>query len=267
MAVQSQSFNTGAAVPWARPGVGAIATQSFTDRRYGFRGLQLLAEGTSPPDALARLRADDELVEFRQVGFMGADGRHAQWTGARCVADAGGVAGDDWIAQANMVASPRVWEAMGETFCSETGPLALRLLAALEAAQHAGGDWRGRGGAAIVVVASAGEPWERIVDLRVEDGDSSLAELRRLLELALAYRAANRATGNRREVGQRGGLPETHVRLLAIVDAAEVGDLERARALLAELEAIEPRWRDALRTMSMLPDLQSLAAVLEDPRV
>src|SRR6185437_6471322 len=104
VAVQSQAFNTGAAVPWARPGIGAIATQSFTDRRYGWRGLELLAGGASAADALEGLREGDQLVELRQVGVMGADGEAAQWTGAHCVRDAGHARGDDWIAQANMVA-------------------------------------------------------------------------------------------------------------------------------------------------------------------
>ena len=118
VAVQSQAFNTGAAVPWARPGVGAVATQSFTDRRYGWNGLELMADGASAEETLASLRDGDEHVEFRQVGLMAADGRSAQWTGSRCVPDAGCARGEGWITQANMVESPRVWEAMGEAFGS-----------------------------------------------------------------------------------------------------------------------------------------------------
>ena len=157
-----------------------------------------MAGGASAADALAGLRADDELVDFRQVGMMTADGRTSQWTGANCVPSAGGTAGEGWIAQANMVESPRVWEAMGEAFEATAGPLALRLLAALDAAEAEGGDWRGRGGAGIVVVPAEGERWERVVDLRVEDGDTSLVELRRLLERALGYREANRADRKQR---------------------------------------------------------------------
>ena len=96
---------------------------------------------------------------------------------------------------------------MGEAFSSATGSLAERLLAALDAAEAEGGDWRGRGGAGIVVVPATGERWERIVDLRVEEGDASLVELRRLLERALGYRAANRASGDRAEIARRHGLP------------------------------------------------------------
>ena len=262
--VQSQAFNTGAAVPWARPGIGAVATQSFTDRRYGWRGLELLAEGASPEDALARLRADDEQIELRQVGILAADGRSAQWTGADCVAEAGNARGENWIAQANMVASPRVWEAMGEAFAEAAGSLAERLMTALEAAEAEGGDWRGRGGAAVLVVPGEGEPWERVVDLRVEEGDGSLIELRRLLTRALGYRAANHATAARAEIGERFGLPVVHVQQLAIQDALELGDVAEARRLYAALIADEPRWRDAIRAVATLPDFESYQALLDD---
>jgi uncharacterized Ntn-hydrolase superfamily protein len=255
VAVQSQAFNTGAAVPWARPGVGAVATQSFTDRRYGWRGLELMAAGMPPDDALANLRADDELADFRQVGMLSADGRASQWTGAHCVPAAGSVRGDFWLAQANMVASPRVWEAMGRALEQSAGCLAERLMSALEAAEHEGGDWRGRGGAAIVVVPSEGDPWERIIDLRVEEGDESLAELRRLLTRALGYREGNRVAAGREEVGRRTALPENHVRRLALDDAVERGDFGQARTILAELEHEEPRWRDFYRTLSLLPGM------------
>ena len=264
VAVQSQAFNTGAAVPWARPGVGAVATQSFTDRRYGWSGLQLLADGLSPADALARLRSDDELVEFRQVGVMDADGRIAQWTGGHCVPDAGSAAGENWAAQANMVASPRVWESLGEAFESSPGSLAERLMAGLEAAEAAGGDWRGRGGAAIVVVPAEGEPWERVIDLRVEEGDDSLTRLRRLLTHAIGYREANRATSEREAIGSRYDLPELYIGQLAIEDALRGGDLPLARKLFAELERQQPRWRDVMRTVSLLPGSEGLAALLED---
>ena len=113
--VQSQAFNTGAAVPWVRPGVGAIATQSFTDRRYGYRGLELLAAGRSPQEALDELRAPDDGGEFRQVAYLDATGRTAQWTGEDCVPCAGNVAGENWAAQGNMLAA-EAWHAMGAAF-------------------------------------------------------------------------------------------------------------------------------------------------------
>jgi uncharacterized Ntn-hydrolase superfamily protein len=264
VAVQSQAFNTGAAVPWARPGVGAIATQSFTDRRYGFRGLELLAGGIEPEDALARLREEDDEPEFRQVGIIDAQARVAQFTGSACVASAGSARGDGWAAQANMVASARVWEAMGEAFEAARGSLAQRLLAALDGAEAKGGDWRGRGGAGVVVVPSEGEPWERVIDLRVEEGDDSLARLRELVDRAEAYRRWNRATEGYVEIAAAGGLSPPHVLWSPIIEALETGDVERARRLFAELVAAEPRWRDYARAVEAHPEGSSLAPLLED---
>jgi uncharacterized Ntn-hydrolase superfamily protein len=260
--VQSQAFNTGAAVPWARPGAGAVATQSFTDRRYGWRGLELLGAGVAPQAALDELRAADSLPSFRQVAIMDTAGRSAQWTGEDCVPAAGHAAGEGWAAQGNMLAS-EAWTAMGAAFESTAGTLAQRLMAALEAAESAGGDWRGRGGAAIVVVPASGDPWERVIDLRVEEGDGSLVELRRLLHRAEAYRSANRARPAA-PVAAEGGLPDAHVRSLAVIDAAGAGDVETARRLLAELEATEPRWRDVFRSLARHPELPPLDDVLAD---
>ena len=261
VAVQSQAFNTGAAVPWASPGVGVIATQSFTDRRYGFRGLELLAAGATPQAALDELREPDTLAGFRQVGFMDATGATAQWTGGDCIPHAGNAAGENWCAQGNMLAAD-AWIAMGDAFTSATGSLAQRLLAALDAAEAEGGDWRGRGGAGIVVVPAAGEPWERIVDLRVEDGDDSLVQLRRLVALAEGYRRANRARPAA-PAAQQDGLPESYVRFLAILDAAESGDQAGARARLDELADEQPMWREAFRRLARHPELPPLDDVVD----
>src|SRR5471032_1062289 len=116
VAVQSQAFNTGAAVPWARPGVGAIATQSFTERRYGWRGLERLAAGESPERVLAALQAEDDHPEFRQVALIDALGHVAQLTGASCVPCAGEARGENWAAQGNMLASDDAWHEMGAAF-------------------------------------------------------------------------------------------------------------------------------------------------------
>lgn len=262
VAVQSQAFNTGAAVPWARPGVGAIATQSFTDRRYGWVGLERLEQGEEPTVALEWLRADDDQPAFRQVGMIDAQGRIAQHTGEHCVPCAGDAAGANWAAQGNMLASETAWHEMGAAFEQTKGTLAQRLLAALEAAEATGGDWRGRGGAAIVVVPASGEPWERVIDLRVEEGDDSLIELRRLLERAEAYRAANRAERGRAAIGRAGALPAAHVRWLELLDAVEGGGVDLARRLLAELERDQPRYRDFARALSHHPDMDALARIL-----
>jgi uncharacterized Ntn-hydrolase superfamily protein len=264
VAVQSQAFNTGAAVPWAWAGIGAVATQSFTDRRYGWRGLELMAEGVPAAKVLRRLKADDELAEFRQVGMMSADGGCAQWTGANCVPAAGGAAGEGWTAQANLVESPRVWEAMGEAFAAAGGPLATRLLAALDAAQAAGGDWRGQGGAGIVVVPAEGERWERVIDLRVEESDEPLVELRRLLDRAVGYREANRAETGRAEIAQARGLPDIYVRQSALYDAVDEGRPADARRVLDDLLAEDARWLDFFRTVSRLPEQDALARLVAE---
>jgi uncharacterized Ntn-hydrolase superfamily protein len=260
VAVQSQAFNTGAAVPWARPGAGAVATQSFTDRRYGWRGLGLLGTGQAPDDALAELVAEDDLSAFRQVGMIDASGSTAQFTGEHCIPRAGQVAGTGWAAQGNMLAAD-AWHEMGRVFEETTGALAGRLMAALEAAEATGGDWRGRGGAAIVVVPSDGEPWERIVDLRVEEGDDSLVVLRRLLGRAEAYREANRARPAAPVAAAR-GLPAAYVKWLSVLDAAGAGDVAEGRRLLAELEAEQPEWRDGFRSLVHHPEMPPLQEIL-----
>jgi uncharacterized Ntn-hydrolase superfamily protein len=263
VAVQSQAFNAGAAVCWARPGIGAIATQASTDRRYGWRGLERLATGASPDEALAAMLSDDDEPEIRQVAMLDADGRIAQHTGASCISCAGHVSGANWAAQGNMLASERAWHEMGAAFDSTRGTLAQRLIAALHAAEATGGDWRGRGGAGIVVVPATGEPWERVIDLRVEEGDDSLTELRRLVTRAEGYRAAHQARGNGAAVGRAAGLPATYVRWLAFLDAAEHGDRDEARRLLDELASEQPRWRDAAAALSKRPEAPWLMAILE----
>jgi uncharacterized Ntn-hydrolase superfamily protein len=264
VAVQSQAFNTGAAVPWARPGVGAIATQSFTDRRYGWRGLERLAAGATPEQALAELRAADMEPDLRQVAMIDAEGQIAQLTGASCIPCAGETRGEHWAAQGNMLASERAWHEMGAAFEETQGTLAQRLLAALDAAEATGGDWRGRGGAAILVVPATGEPWERVIDLRVEEGDGSLIELRRLTRRAEAYRAANRAAEGRAELGRAGGLPGPYIQWLEFLDAAAAGEVDEARRLLAEATKEQPRWRDAAKALAGDPDLPALDEILAE---
>lgn len=262
--VQSQAFNTGAAVPWARPGVGAVATQSWTDRRYGWRGLELLAGGRPPEETIALLRADDDQPEFRQVAIIDAQGTIEQFTGANCVPAAGHARGPGWAAQGNMLASDDAWHQMGAAFDRTEGTLAQRLLAALDAAEATGGDWRGRGGAALLVVPATGSPWERVIDLRVEEGDDSLVELRRLVNRAEAYRAANRAERDSAGVARRGGLPGAHIRWLTFLDAVTTGDVAEARRLLRKLEEEQPRYRDFAQAMAQHPELPALHEILAE---
>ncbi len=183
-------------------------TQSIAEPAYGPRALDLVAGGAGAGDALDALLAGDELARYRQVAVVDARGRVAVHTGAGCIAHAGDEPGDGFSAQANMMASPEVWPAMARAFGAAVGPLWRRLLAALHAAEAAGGDVRGRQSAALVVAPGEGEPWRTVVDLRVDDHPEPLAELDRLHDLADAYElatAGDELTGEGRheEAGDR----------------------------------------------------------------
>ena len=192
VAVQSHWFSVGSVVPWAEAGVGAVATQSLVDPAYGPLGLELMRAGRGAPDALRGLVASDPGREVRQVAMIDSSGRVAVYTGSRCIAAAGDVINTElqFSAQANLMASDGVPEAMAEAFSKHTGDLADGLIAALEAAQRAGGDIRGRQSAALVVVSgkSTGKLWaDRRFDLRVEDHPQPVQELKRLVRLQRAY--------------------------------------------------------------------------------
>jgi uncharacterized Ntn-hydrolase superfamily protein len=192
-AVQSHWFSVGSLCIWGRPGVGAVATQSVAEPAYGPRTLDRLAAGEGAGEALGALLADDGLAAVRQVGVVDAQGGVAVHTGSDCIPCAGDAPGAHWTCQANMMAADTVPAAMSAAFERATGDLAERLMTALEAAEGEGGDVRGRQSAALVVVPAEGEPWQSRVQLRVEDHDEPLRELRRLLVLQRAYELAGQA--------------------------------------------------------------------------
>lgn len=190
VAVQSRYFSTGSVVTWAEAGVGAVATQSLVKIDYGPRGLTLMRDGASAPDALAQLVAADNGRAVRQVAMIDATGAVATHTGDMCIAAAGHITGDAYSVQANMMTDDTIWPAMRNAYESATGDLSERMMAALDAAQAAGGDIRGQQSANILVVSGtrSDTPWrERTIDLRVEDHPRPLEELRRLLQLKRAY--------------------------------------------------------------------------------
>ena len=161
VAVQTRWPNVGASVPYAEAGVGAIATQSFTEESYGPLGLARLRQGAVAPDVLAALVADDPGRDVRQVGMVDASGRADAWTGARCVREAGSIAREDVSIQANMMERPTVWQAMAAAYATAavgSAPLVDRLVAALRAAEGEGGDVRGRQSAALIVVPGRDRP-------------------------------------------------------------------------------------------------------------
>jgi uncharacterized Ntn-hydrolase superfamily protein len=233
---------------WARPGVGAVATQSYSERSYGPLGLDLLQAGKTPEQALAGLVAADPDSQVRQVAFLAADGTVAVHTGASCIPDAGHQTGDGYSVQANMMRSDRVWPEMAEAFEAATGPLARRMLAALDAGEAAGGDWRGMQAAGLLVVAAEGKPWETETELYVDDHPEPLKELRRLLELHDGYTAMFEAE-SRADAARAAGMDHVDVRFAEILDAVHADEVGRAKELLAPLVAEEPRWGEYVRTL------------------
>ena len=186
VATQSKFLAVGSVVPWAEPRVGAIATQAYANPRYGSEGLGLLREGLSAEEVVQRLTAADEGRDQRQLGIVDREGRSASFTGAECLDWAGGRTGPCYAAQGNILVSAATVDAIAETFESSTGTLAERLLDCLDSAQAAGGDRRGQQSAALLVVEQDGgyaKLSDTIVELRVEDHELPLTELRRLYRL------------------------------------------------------------------------------------
>jgi uncharacterized Ntn-hydrolase superfamily protein len=213
VAVQSHWFAVGTIVPWAEAGVGAVATQSFADPSYGKLGLDLMRAGRSAPDALRGLLNADKSCEVRQVAMIDINGNVASFTGSKNISPAGGIVGGanstqfscgstggmliegkDFSTQANLMSNDKIWPAMAKALQETTGDLAERMLAALDAAQAAGGDTRGRQSAALIVVngKSTGRPWKDArFNLRVDDSPEPLKELRKLMLLQRAYNHMN----------------------------------------------------------------------------
>jgi uncharacterized Ntn-hydrolase superfamily protein len=299
VAVQSHWFAVGQIVPWAEAGVGAVATQSFVDPSYGQLGLDLLRTGKSAPDALRGLLGADASCEVRQVAMIDANGNVATFTGAHDIQSAGGVAGGgnvpkpiacgsaggmltigrDFSAQANLMANDKIWPAMAKAYSESTGDLAERILAALDAAQSAGGDIRGKQSAALIVVSgkSSGKRWQdEVFNLRVDDNPTPLIELRRLVALQRAYNhmnAGDLATEHNDNEGAlreysaaekiaatTAGIPQSRYAEMIYWHAVALINMKRvdeALPLFARAFEMEPRWRELtprLPHAGLLPD-------------
>jgi uncharacterized Ntn-hydrolase superfamily protein len=284
VAAQSCYFALGSVLPWARAGVGAVATQSMVDPGYGPRCLDLLADGLPAPDALDRVRAADEGRDVRQVGLVDAAGRVASFTGALCIDHLSHAAGDGYSAQANMMAGPGVCEAMAEAFEHATGGLANRLVAALVAAEGKGGDARGQMSAAVIVVEGArhDHPWEGVLtDVRVDHHPDPLTELARLVDVAEAYHlcdvaeaALMRGDAGAALIGAEAGLArlpdEGNLRLSYIAALVGVGRTDDAAREVQALVAERPSWEGILRAITErglvpLPEGLTIDALLARP--
>jgi uncharacterized Ntn-hydrolase superfamily protein len=254
VAVQSHWFGVGPLVPWAMPGVGAVATQANIEVAHGPRGLALLREGLDAASALDRLLSADPGAAGRQLAIVDGAGGVAAHTGSSCMPEAGHVTADGVSCQANIMASASVWPAMLAAFERTDGPLAGRLLAALDAAESEGGDIRGRQSAALLVVPAEGEKWETKISLRVEDHAEPLVELTRLVALRDAYELAGQADAlvneSRHDEAARlyvqasERAPDNHELLFwAGLGAAQSGDLDTAVARVKQAIAIQPGWK------------------------
>jgi uncharacterized Ntn-hydrolase superfamily protein len=268
VAVQSHWFSVGGLVTWGAPGVGAVATQANIEVAYGPRGLARMSAGASAPEALVELIAADPQAAVRQVAMVDSHGGVAAHTGADCMSFAGQEVGHHHSAQANLMASDRVWGAMSEAYLGASGPLVARLLDALDAGEAAGGDVRGRQSAAILVVPREGEAWERVVELRVEDHPEPLVELRRLVALKAAYVCAAEGDDLQGRGDHEGAAakyieawemaPQTEeLGFWAALSLIQTGEHKRGVPLLRETIAAHPGWAQLL---GMLGDEEAPAA-------
>lgn len=258
VAVQSHYFSVGSVVAWARAGVGAVATQSFAEPSYGPLGLELMAAGRSAALALGALLLADEKRETRQVAMVDAMGGVGVHTGSGCIPFAGHVTGDGFSAQANLMDNDTVWGSMRDAYLLNSHlEFPERLVTALEAAEKAGGDIRGKQSAALVVVEGRvyPNPWMgRVVELRVEDHPEPVKELARLLKLKRAYEWADKADARFSE----GAFTEADALYAKAFDLApdvlelkywravsliQSGSEAQGRDILEEVYKREPRWR------------------------
>jgi uncharacterized Ntn-hydrolase superfamily protein len=284
VAAQSCYFALGSVLPWARAGVGAVATQSMVDPGYGPRCLDLLASGLAADEALSQVRAADPGREVRQVGLVNALGDVASFTGSQCIDHVGHAAGDGYTAQANMMAGPGVCEAMAAAFESASGTLAQRLVAALVAAEGKGGDARGQMSAALIVVDGERHehPWEGVLtDVRVDHHADPLTELARLVQVAEAYHLCDvaeealvRGDTEGALAGARAGLallPGEGNLLLSYIGALiGVGRLDEASTEVRRLVDQRPAWEGILRAITErglipLPDGVTIDTLLTRP--
>lgn len=257
VAVQSHWFSVGSIVSWGKAGVGVVATQSFVNPSFGPRGLNLLENGLTPKMAVESLLELDEGRDVRQLAILDVHGNVEAYTGKSCIDAAGHQIGDNFSVQANLMEKNTVWPAMAKAFENSSGSLAERMLVAMEAAQNEGGDIRGKQSVAILVVKekSSGNSWEdRVVDLRVEDHENPLSEMRRILNIHKAYDFMNKGdlaieTGNN-------DLAKEHYRQAQILNPdnlemkywyaitlANNGDLEEAKTILKDIFRQNNQWK------------------------
>jgi uncharacterized Ntn-hydrolase superfamily protein len=259
VAVQSHWFNVGRSAAWVRFRVGAVVTQALTDPSYGWRGLEAMASGLVPQEALERLLADDPDRARRQVGFVDASGRVAVHTGDKCIRHAAHLLGDGWAVLGNLLVDQAVVEAMARVFEGAQGTLPERMVAALAAAEDQGGDVRGVQSAAIRVVPGGSElssGQEAGVNISVADHADPIGELRRLVAVDRSYRELTRGQAAAESGDEaialhhlslasrlRHGIELDFWRAIALM---RLGREDDARAVMADVLADAPRFQEVL---------------------
>lgn len=264
VAVQSHWFSVGTSVSWAEAGVGAVATQSFTNKSFGPRGLELLRQGLTAQQVLDKLLSDDAGREVRQVAILDAQGGVATHTGKDCIQYADHIKGQGYSVQSNMMLTNKVSKAMSVAYEKSAGkPLAERLILALEAAQAAGGDIRGQQSAALIIVPakSTGKPWEeRTVDLRVDDHPTPVKELRRLYSVQVAYQHMNNGDLAVEKADMSGAMREYNAAMKMFpanlemqywtaITLANNKQLDKAVPLLKKVFAQDKNWKELTRRL------------------
>ena len=270
-AVQSHWFSVGSNVIWAEPGIGAVATQSFIEPSYGPLGLQLMRAGKTAEQALTALLAADEHADVRQVGMVDAEGAVANHTGDNAIIEFCNLTGDSFAVQANLMWKPTVCSAMFTAYERAEGDIAERMLVALEAAEGEGGDIRGKQSVALLVVSGdISQPaWGgRIFDLRIEDHAQPLPEMRRLLNMARAYRLMNEGdehmTNGEVEKavvaysGAEALVPDSHEMIFwHAATLAAGGRVDESLPLFRKAFDMWPLWRELVQRLpasGLLPD-------------
>jgi uncharacterized Ntn-hydrolase superfamily protein len=278
VAVQSHWFSVGTVVSWGEAGVGVVATQSFVNKSFGIRGLNLLRSGLTAQEALDSLLKDDEGREVRQVAIVDTRGNVATHTGKNCIQYASHIQGKQFSVQANMMLGNGVCQAMSKSFEGSAGkPLAERMMLAIEAAQGAGGDIRGKQSAALLVVPakSGGKPWdERTVDLRVDDHKEPIKELRRLLTVHSAYEHMNAGDLAVEKNDMAKAMEEYQAAMKLMPDNLEMQywtgitlannkQVDKAIRILRKVFEANPNWKELTRRLPSVNLLTVSSAELE----
>jgi uncharacterized Ntn-hydrolase superfamily protein len=264
VAVQSHWFSVGTGVSWGEAGVGVVATQSFTNKSFGLRGLTLLKQGKSPQEALDILLSDDTGKDFRQVAILDKQGRVATHTGKSCIDAAGHANGENFSVQANMMLNDKVVPAMEKAWKeNSTLPLAERMVAVLKAAQGVGGDIRGKQSAALLIVApeATAAPWnDRLLDLRVDDATEPIQEIERLVKVYRAYEHMNKGDYHVEKNEMKSAMDEYNKAMKMFPDNLEMQywtaitlangkEISRASAMLQPIYKKDPNWRELTKRL------------------